>query len=179
MLAFFTPDKYGRRTVMVVSTFFGIISNGLIVFGPSMFYKKIGFFINGVMHLRIPLSFQHCTEMTPKPYADRVLTLIGAFDSATTGIACFYFLLINKSMNLLLIIYFGMGTCGCLGYWLIIHESPRFLLGKDVNSKKAREILNSMAKFNGSPYRLSLDSTYVEEENAEINAMSILNDSNN
>jgi MFS family permease len=161
MLIFFLPEQIGRRKTMLISLFFAIISNALIVFGPSMLYKKIGFFLNGAMHLRIPLSFQHCVEMTPKPYHDIVLTFIGFFDSSTTGIACIFFLWINKSMKLLLIIYFGVGTFGCILYWAFIYESPRFLLTKNADSKEAREILGKMSKFNGKKTRIPPTATFL------------------
>lgn len=163
MLAFFLPDKIGRRKTMNISLFFALISNGLIVFGPNMDYKKIGFFINGMMHLRIPLSYQHCSEMTPKAYTDRALTVIGFFDSSTTGIACIFLLLQKKGENMqqLLIIYYALGCLGSFLYVFFIYESPRWLLMQYELSVDARKILNKMAGFNGFTHRLSDQANYI------------------
>jgi hypothetical protein len=54
---------------------------------------------------------------------------------------------------------FWIGVLGCLLYVLIIPESPIWYFLKDPNSKAGIEILNGIAKINGSVLRIPEDAT--------------------
>ena len=61
----------------------------------------------------------------------------------------------NRDLDMILRAYFYFGTFLTMIYLIIIPESPKWLFIKEgSNSKKAIEILNYIAWFNGSDFRV-------------------------
>lgn len=57
------PDSIGRKNSMNLALVLAVFSVYLIIYGSSMNMKKIGFFIQGIFHLRITISFTHLIEL--------------------------------------------------------------------------------------------------------------------
>lgn len=60
---FFMPNYYGRRFSMNFALVGLVIGNTIISHGTSVLQLKIGFLLDGIFHLKIPLSFIYVTEL--------------------------------------------------------------------------------------------------------------------
>jgi high-affinity Fe2+/Pb2+ permease len=118
----------------------------------------IGFFIMGLMHLKITLSYQYCAELMENNHKQISLTFISMFDTAQIGVCCFYLLYIDTNLIKYLKGMFCIGTVAFVLFLVLIPESPRYLFMKNPMSKEAIRVLNYIAWFNGSSKRVPEDS---------------------
>ncbi len=85
------------------------------------------------------------------------VTILNGFDSATLMIAA-SLLIYSRNYDFVNQIYFYIGTFCIIIYLLFIPESPKWLLLKEEGSSiKAINILNYIAWFNNSEYRVPHD----------------------
>lgn len=82
-------------------------------------------------------------------------TVINGFDSSCLLIIATLLKFYNRDLDWILRLYFYFGTFLTIIYLIIIPESPKWLFIKEgSNSKQAIEILNYIAWFNGSDFRV-------------------------
>ena len=85
------------------------------------------------------------------------VTIINGFDSATLMITS-SLLIFSRNYDFVNQVYFYIGTLSIIIYLLFIPESPKWLFLKcGGSSKKAIKILNYIAWFNNSEYRVPYD----------------------
>ena len=161
IILFWMPDTLGRKTTMNFLLPNYVIATAMVIFSHSMLVKSIGFFLMGFFHLKISLSYSHGFDLVPGTHKSLVTTLITAYDSGTPMFACIFFKFISKNQELCFRIHFLMGFTGCVLYFFLIPESPRWLLlKKGPNCKEAIAIFNYIAWFNGSKMRVPDDATF-------------------
>jgi len=99
VLLFFLPDKIGRKGTMKFILPAHIMASFVSVFGQSLYLKSVGFLLQGVLHLRITISYCHCLELMmdkDKPIAS---TAINSLDSGSIMIMSLIFYYYNKHVS--------------------------------------------------------------------------------
>ena len=89
LLLMFYPDSLGRKKTMTLVMVPYIIFTQLTIFSPSLTGKKIGYFMQGLLHLKITLSYTHMFELTDEASKDFCATVINMTDSLTLFIMGF------------------------------------------------------------------------------------------
>ena len=100
IILFWMPDNLGRRSTMCFLLPMYAFASALSIFSDKIVIKTIGFFLQGLFHLKISLSYTHVLELLPSNSVSIVATLISAFDSGTPMFACLFFKYIDKNLNL-------------------------------------------------------------------------------
>lgn len=162
------PDQLGRKMSMTISLLFSVLAVTITFYAPFE-YKKFGYFIFGVFHMKITLAFTHMFELIDNQNKAMCQTTVATFDAFSMGVTSLFFLYVSPSLDLLLNIYYGLGVVAIVLYIVVVPESPRWLLLKDPRSQRGKDILNYIAKFNGSKKRVP---DYAVMDNLE----QILND---
>ena len=104
--------------------------------------------------MRISLSFTHCLELIPESHKSSALTFINVFDQISMVWFAMILKFIDPDMEDLYKGVFFLGIVTALLYILLIPESPRWEFLKDPRSAKGIEIINYIAAFNGSQFRV-------------------------
>lgn len=127
MLMFFIPDLLGRKTSMHIMIFFNIIGGYLSVFCVDMDLKKLGFFLIGMFHLKISLSYIYISEFLEVRHNLFASTIISAFDGSSLIIIC---LALKWTGDLKIIFEFAfyLGIMGSIIFIVLMKESPKHLL---------------------------------------------------
>ena len=154
---FFLPNEFGRKPAIIVSLIGQIIGGCLIVWGTTINQKSLGFLFEGVFHLKNPISYLHCTELLPSEHMEMAVTLMQFFDTSSIVISCFFFLYVDNYSNHFLMYIHILGVTASILFMLFIPESPRHLFMKDPKSKEGIKVLNYIAWFNGSKFRVPDD----------------------
>ena len=154
---FFLPNQIGRKPSTVISLLSFILANGAVVYATNITQIKIGFFIQGVMHLKNTLSYSYCTELMENTHKQLSMTLISLFDTFSLVITTMYLIYVDKDLVEFLRIWYIIGTTASIIFIIAIPESPRFLFMSDPSSKRAIGIMNYIAWFNGSDKRIPED----------------------
>jgi MFS family permease len=136
IIFFWMPDNLGRRSTMLFILPIYVLASALSIFSEKMAFKTIGFFLQGLFHLKITVSYTHVLDLMPTNSKSFVATLITAFDSATPMFACLYFKFVEKNIDKVLKIHFCYGCIACISYIAFIPESPRWLLLKKGSNNK-------------------------------------------
>ena len=139
---------------MILSAIFIAIGFALTVYGPTMQLKKIGFIIQGIMHMKNSLAFLLTTELIPNKNLAISLTLLTLLDTFTIGGTCLLIKYVDRDVNNLLEVYFKVGCVCSILFAVLIPESPKWMLMKEPNSKEAIKTLNYISWFNGSKNRV-------------------------
>lgn len=151
----FLPDMLGRKGTMNIFVPLYIISSYLSTYSHSLLLLKIGFFFNGFLHLKGTLCYTHGVELIPDKYKALIPTLINFYDCASTLILALFFKFIDPDVDKILHILYIIGWVASILYLIIIPESPKWLIIREgPRSKQAIKILNYIAWFNGSTYRV-------------------------
>ena len=88
------------------------------------------------------------------------VTILNSFDSATLMITA-SLLVYSRNYDFVNQVYFYFGTLSIIIYLLFIPESPKWLFVKEgASSKKAINILNYIAWFNNSEYRIPFNAKF-------------------
>jgi len=88
---FFLPESIGRKKTIALFNSIYIYAVYLLAFDERIVMKKLGFFLEGLFHLKISTSFTHALELVPESKKSIVFTVMLPFDSASILIACLYF----------------------------------------------------------------------------------------
>ena len=174
-LFFFFPDQFGRKWTMTrVMLPVNCIATAFTIFGTNIPIKRLGFFLQGMVHLKNTISYCHCLELEPERYKGVGSTIIMTFNSGSMVVSCFLLQYYVKSIQSILVTAYFMGLVATCLYTLFVPESPRWLFMNNSNSKEGIEILNYIAWFNGSNFRVPADATMdqvgqVVKENETLN----------
>ena len=84
-----------------------------------------------------------------------ISTLINAYDCSTLALLSVFFKFVEPDTDRVLNIGYAIGLGASILYLLLVPESPKWLLIKQgPRSKEAIKVLNYIAWFNGSTYRV-------------------------
>ena len=160
------PEKYGRKWPMVWSTIVSLVAQTAIIFCSNFYVRMAGFYLMGLSQIRNSVSYVWASECVPLPKKSIVFTIINLVDAIPVTVTCLYFRYVSKDWYTLnfyqlvicYIAFIAMFMCP---------ESPRWLL---INGKSAEAInvLNHMAKMNGSSNPIPSDAKFVEDPTAYV-----------
>ena len=158
---FYLPDMFGYRRTMLFILPFYTLASAMSIFSDDMWMKTFGFFLQGLFHLKISLSYIHILDLVPESSKGFVYTFITAVDSSTWMVACAAFKYYSHDEDKIFEIHFWVGLAACVIYCFFIPESPRWLfLTKGSNNKEAIRILNWISWFNGAGLLIPKDATF-------------------
>lgn len=130
-----------------------LCSTALVTYSTTLTQMSIGYFLMGMLHLKITVSYTHMFELIENDHKGFCATLINSVDGATLGITGVAFQFITNDgvrfqemMNLIT-------SIAVVLYLLLIPESPSWLLYNG-EREKAVQNLNYIARFNGSSKRI-------------------------
>ena len=110
----------------------------------------------GFFHIKITNSFTHILELVPDRMKSKVVTYIAAFDSGSVAFFSAILYFVESDEEKVKHAWFWMGVGGVVLYFLVVPESPRFLL-MNRKTKQAINVLNYIAWFNLSKLRIPED----------------------
>ena len=123
---------------------------------------KLGFFMIGFFHTKTTVSYTHIVELVADKDKKIALTLINAYDCSILLVVGMFYQFYEANTDKLLHFQFIVGAICCTLYMLVAPESPQWLiLKKGSNSQQAIAILNYIARFNGSAYRIPKDTHFT------------------
>jgi MFS family permease len=135
IIFFFLPDFIGRKKTMTFILPLYIVSCYISIFPKTILIKKIGFWMQGLFHLKISLSYTSCIELVPENYKNISSTIISAFDASTITISCLIYKFYTPNQDFVYELMFYIGSIACIMYILIVPESPRWVfMNKGSNS---------------------------------------------
>jgi hypothetical protein len=68
-----------------------MMAAALATFSKDLRLKTIGFFIQGLFHMKVSLSYTTVLDFVPSAYKSTSATFISAMDAASPMLACLYF----------------------------------------------------------------------------------------
>ena len=155
------PDVLGRKKSMILSSLLNLVGMNIIVFCTSFNLRTFGFFLMGFAQIKIAVSYVWACEVVPVSKKSISFTVINIIDIMTVSVSCAYFAYVSKdwyTLNFYMLCFSYVGFF-CL---FLLPESPRWLL-LNSKTKEAIEVLNGIAKLNGSKGRIPLDAEFVED----------------
>ena len=151
----FLPDLLGRRGCMALVLPLYCLVTTLAVMSDDLWMKKIGFFLQGFIHIKISNTFTSIYEFVPEAGKIPCLTLITCYDSCTLLIVCSAIKFAGASFQQVAEVQLYVGIVASALYLLIAPESPQWYFLKDgPRSKRGIQSLNYIAWFNGSSSRV-------------------------
>jgi MFS family permease len=91
VIFFFLPDLIGRKKTMIYILPLYVLSCYVSIFKDTLFYKKLGFFLQGLFHIKISLSYTSIFELVPERKKVLCSTLLSAWDGSTILVSCLIF----------------------------------------------------------------------------------------
>lgn len=141
-------SKFGRKLNLSVASWITLACVILIVSFTNMYTRFIGMFFMGCAMIRSIQAYILATELAPFRLQIIVATGVLGFDVLTMPISSVYFKLISDDWRN--IGYFAIAYTTFISFCtLMLPESPRFQYERG-EFDKARQIINKMAKLNGS-----------------------------
>ena len=155
LMLFFLPDKFGRKMTMNMVLPLYIISSHITVYGKTINAKKLGFFLQGYLHIKYTNLYTHAMELVPEKYKHITCTAITGLDAGPMLYNCFVIYFIKRDVHTFLEFSHKVSAVATIIYLLIAPESPRWhFLNKGNKSKEAINTLNYISWFNGSNNRV-------------------------
>lgn len=116
--------------------------------------KGMGYFVMGLLHIKIPLSYNHIYELineNSKSFSSSIMTLVEISTTGWIGLSLQY---LTKDLVDIMLYINIIQTIGVFLYFLVVPESPRWLFLNGKN-EQAIDVLNYISRFNGSSYKLA------------------------
>lgn len=114
-------------------------------------------------HIKTPVSFVSLFELSQSKNKSMACSLINLVDALPLIVAGLYFKFVSKNVTILLIITSTLHLIAIIVIALVMPESPKWLLVTGQRDK-AIEVFNYIAKFNGSKFRFSENSRFIESD---------------
>jgi len=171
---FFFPDHFGRKKSLNIFLIAQVFAVYLTIFSKEVSAIKIGFFLQGVFHMKTTITYVHCIELMDEASKMTASMCINAFDSGSLMVSCIVFYYWNNNVDDFLRLMYFVGCAAIVLYMLVIPESPRWQFMSDCRSKEGIDNMNYIAWFNGSEFRVPNDAIMdkvgqVLEENNTLN----------
>jgi MFS family permease len=142
-------DIYGRLPPVRWASLASIPLSLIILLSKSLPLSIVMFFFQGACSPgKCQVTFVFSQELVPKKYQNYIGSAILFGDASTMLILAVYHGLLSKNWVPLQLTSFILNIISVLGIWLLVPESPKWLIGKGRYSR-ARESLKYLAKMNG------------------------------
>ena len=105
-----------------------ILASCLTIYGTTLQLKAIGYFIQGFLHIKIPVSFAYIYEMIPEGQKDFCSMFINTFDNCTMGVIGIAFLFVTKEATWFLEMVNLFEMAFVILFLALAPESPNWLL---------------------------------------------------
>ena len=151
------PNTLGRKKTMKIVMPIYFVCSAFTVFAQSPVLKALGYFAQGLLHIKIPLSFTHLFELNPEEKKGLCSIFINTFDNLTLAYCSCIILFISRDADRILKVVFAFQAVMLGLYLAIAPESPTWCL-LNHRFEEAVENINYIAKFNGKQPVLSLNS---------------------
>lgn len=143
IIFFFLPDLLGRRKTMCIFYPLNILSCYIAIYSGTIFWKKVGFFLIGLFHVKLSLSQTYALELMPFGSKNIAITVMLAFDASNLMLACLILKYVTVNMESVLTMYFYMTIVALILFLAFIPESPKWLfMKKGRNNQEGIRILN-------------------------------------
>lgn len=151
------------------------VASAISILSDQMWLKKVGFFTVGLLHIKSTVCYQHAYELMPSGWNSVASTVINVID-------CLTLLIIGVSLNYfthdITNVFVGFLIAGCLAtvlYLAFIPESPKWIfLMEGPESPYGIEVLNYIAWFNGSEYRVPANAHLDLDTDLDLKDVSLL-----
>mmetsp|Transcript_12808 Transcript_12808/g.21674 ORF Transcript_12808/g.21674 Transcript_12808/m.21674 type:complete len:203 (-) Transcript_12808:1054-1662(-) len=147
------PEVLGRKKTMSILMALYLFFSQLTIYSPSLVWKAVGFFMQGFLHLKITLSYTHIFELIDDRSKQLCATTMNAFDASTLFTIGFCLKFVESDVVVVVETMNAIGSLAIILYLLFVPESPRWLMVNQ-RSKESIKVLNYIAWFNGSSYRI-------------------------
>ena len=134
-----------------------LMCSTLIVFAPNPILKSVGYFFQGILHLKIPLSFTHLFELSPEEKKSICSILISSIDNFTLAYFSLFLLFITRDADRIIKTVYLIEAVAIFLYLAIAPESPAWCL-LNHRFEEAVDNLNYISKANGNKPVLSPNS---------------------
>ena len=105
-----------------------ILGSGLAVFGPTLYIKAIGLFLQGLFHVKITLSYTHLFELVDEDAKSLCATVLGVAVSSTLAISGIFYIIVSRDAVMFIETVFKIEAVAVILYLIVVPESPRWLL---------------------------------------------------
>ena len=154
----FLPDRIGRKNSVIFGLIMSLITQTVMLFVPTILVRSIGFFFIGFSNMKNSQSYVWASEVVPFNRRSKAFTLINVADALPPTITGLFYLLVSRNWFTIYFISVVISYSALL-FAFICPNSPRWLLVND-KQDEAIQALNCIAKFNGSPVRISENTVF-------------------
>lgn len=154
---FSLPDNYGRKKFLNFTMPVYLVASLVVVHHQSLVAKGIGFFVQGLLHVKIPVCYTYMFEMAPQSSRVVSTTLISAFDECCFGVFGVALLFWTHDAVKVLQLVNVIESAAVLLFLLVAPESPTWLYNNE-DYLKCSHSLRYVAFANGK--QLDRDITY-------------------
>ena len=99
MCFFFLPDYLGRKKSMMFFLVGQAFATHLTIFYSDPWMTRLGYFLHGVFHCRISVSYVHCYELMDLASKTTASTIINAIDASTPMMCCIIFTYFDNKVD--------------------------------------------------------------------------------
>ena len=128
VLFFSTPDRFGRRPVMLANYGIHMLAQYLMIFVPTYNARLTGFVLYGLCQLKCTVCYVWMAELVPQTNANSVAVTLTSLDSGTIAVVCLYWMLVSRNWFPLVFVMTLLGSLAFLFAVCFMPESPSWLL---------------------------------------------------
>ena len=128
LFLFQMPNSFGRKRTMNLIMPVYIIASSTIVYYPNLYVKGIGYFIQGLLHLKITLSYTYIFELVPEKNKGISATIINFADAITLGVTGITYMFITQDAVKFTQTVNLIESIAVLIFLVIAPESPSWLI---------------------------------------------------
>ena len=104
-----------------------IFASFLTIYAPTLKYKSIGYFFQGLFHVKITLSYAYLFELIDEDSKSLCATTLNTFDAITLGVVGLVMTFWSRDMVALVKVANLIETSGIILFIVIFPESPKWL----------------------------------------------------
>lgn len=122
------PAKLGRKGALKLILPLYILGSSITVYSLSLNQKAIGFFIQGLLHVKMSICQQHMLELVPEAHKGFSAKFMTAFDASSLCVFGLCLIFFTSNLVKLTEIVFLTKTVASVIYLVMAPESPYWLI---------------------------------------------------